>query len=226
MEELDEIEDFDREVFDKTLEEDQREYDELDKKIDGAFEWMDVFFELDDKLTTFNENMESLYQGIVSAKQQKNNRFLNGILLVGIVSSYENFVHDFFDTCCNKQEYIAKATLNIDKLGDKDRNYLRLKVGISEDSLKKQLKKVTLHDPMQIANIAEQLFGLKMPILRREHAEKLLEQRNLFTHHGGISNGESVKITSHYLLRVYNVIYKLINGYVGAIKSHADEFMG
>ncbi len=220
-EDLDEFEDFDWEEF----EDDQRELDELDKKIDGAFEWIDVFFELEDKLTTFNENMESLYQGIVSAEQQKNSRFLNGILLVGVVSSYESFVHDFFDICCTKQEYIAKAVLNIDKLGDKDKNYLRLKVGMSEDDLKKRLKKVTLHDPIQIANIAALLFGLKMPVLKQAHTERLLEQRNLFTHHGGVSDSESVEITSGYLLGAYNVIYRLINGYVGAIKGHAYEFM-
>lgn len=219
-------EDFDWEAFEKECEEDQRELDELNQKMDEAFEWIDVFWELDDKLTAFNENMESLYQGITSAKQQENNRFLNGILLVGVVSSYESFVHDFFDACCTKQGYIAKALLNIDKLGDKDRKYLRLKIGMSEDSLKKRLKKVTLHDPIQIANIAELLFGLKMPILRQDQAEKLLGQRNLFTHHGGVSGDESVEITSEYLLGAYNVIYRLINGYVGAIKGHADEFMG
>jgi len=224
-EDLDEFEDFDWEAIDNELEDDLLELDELYKKMDEAFEWMDVFFELEDKLTTFNENMESLYQGIVSAEQQKNSRFLNGILLVGVVSSYESFVHDFFDICCTKQEYIAKAVLNIDKLGNKDKNYLRLKVGMSEDSLKKRLKKVTLHDPVQIANIAALLFGLKMPILKQAHTEKLLEQRNLFTHHGGVSDGESVDITSSYLLGVYDAIYRLINGYVSAIKSHADKFM-
>jgi len=216
-----EEDDFDFEAFEKELEEDQREIDLLCQKIDDAFEWMDVFSDLESTINTFNSNMISLRQAIPSEEKHDNNFYL-GILLVGVVSAYESFIHEFFDVCCNKSSYMKMAITNIDKLEDKDRNYLRLKVSSTESFLRERLKKATLHDPIQIARLSLVFFNLRMPILKLEHTEKLLEQRNLFTHHGGISNGKQIEIKAEYVLRVFNVVYKLVNEYINSIKKDAD----
>lgn len=216
-----EEDDFDFEAFEKELEEDNRELDLLFQKMDDACEWMDVFSDLECTINAFNSNMSSLRQAIPSEEKHDNNFHL-GILLVGIISAYESFIHDFFDVCCNKSSYMKMAITNIDKLEDKDRNYLRLKVNSTEGFLRGRLKKATLHDPIQIARLSLVFFNLRMPILKLEHTEKLLEQRNLFTHHGGISNGKQIEIKVENVLGVYNAIYKLVNEYINSISKDAD----
>lgn len=220
-------EDFDWEAFDKELEADLREMEALEQKIEVGFEWLDVFTDLMEKLNTFNSNMESIHQGILlfSKRNKPSGNFMNGIILVGIVSAYESFIHDFFHICCSKPGYVKLAVANINKLSDKDRNYLRLKHNSSEECLISALKKATLHDPIQVARISLALFDLEMPILRQEHTERLLEQRNLFTHHGGLHNGKSVEINIEYVLGVYSVVFRLINGYINAIKDHAEHYL-
>ena len=118
------------------------------------------------------------------------------------------------------------AITNIDKLTEKDRNYLRLKADSTEDFLRERLKAVTLHDPVQIARLSLVFFNLQMPILKPDHTEKLLKQRNLFTHHGGVLNGKQLKIEPEYVLGLYKVVYKLINGYIETIKNDADSSLG
>ncbi|MCG7571620.1 hypothetical protein MHM89_17110 [Pseudoalteromonas sp. CNC9-20] len=221
-------ENFDWETFDEEMEADLREIEVLEQQIEEGFEWVDVFVDLEEKLNKFNSNMESIYQGIVSLndKNKPSGAFLNGMLLVGIVSAYESFVHDLFDGCCRKKSYISRAVSNVDKLTEKDRVHLRLKKNNTEEYLAKCLKKATLHDPVQIARISLALFDLKMPILRFDHTEKLLEERNVFTHHGGYLNGQPIDMKLGYVLNVYKVIYQLINGYIDAIKGHVDLCLG
>jgi len=197
----------------------------LNETFDEGFEWLDILNELSDKLEVFNQNMESLNQGITNAYKQKNSYFLNGVLLVGVISAYESFVHEFFNLCCSKQTYIANALKNVDRLENKDRNHLRLKAQVSEEDLSNRLRKATLHDPIQIANISRILFGLKMPVLEKEYNEKLLKIRNLFTHNGGLLDGKPINMTTEYVTHAYELIYELINAYVYTIKKDADEFL-
>jgi len=203
----------------------KRELAIFDNFTDTANEWIDVLFELVDKLKIFNQNMKSLKLGITHACNQKNNYFLNGVLLVGVVSAYESFVHDFFNICCSKQTYIANALKNVDRLGNKDRNHLRLKAQVSEEDLSERLRSATLHDPIQIAKISNILFGLKMPVLEEKYNRELLERRNLFTHNGGFLDGKPIDMTTEYLTHSYEQIYSLINAYVNAVREDADKFL-
>ncbi len=215
---------FDFESFEKELEEleeAEREIDLLFQDMDEAGEWLDMLSDLKDTTTAFNLNMKSLYKAIPNEGKLENN-FLLGILLVGIFSAYESFIHEFFDACCNKSSYIKMAMTNINKLEKNDLKQLKLKIDCTEGFLKERLKKTTLHDPIQIARISLVFFNLHMPILKEDDTKKLLKQRNLFTHHGGIYNGKQIEIKVEYVFGVYNVMYKLVNEYLNSIRKVAD----
>lgn len=206
------------------------EIDEESKKIDDLMEWVDILLELADKLVDFNANMDSIHQGIIGASNNEDNNyhFLNGTLLVGLVSAYENFVHDFFDSCCDNKDLLIMAVSAIDKLNSSDKKHLRLNVAkekLNEVYLRSMLKRVTLHDPIQIARISEVLFGLKMPMLEISYVEKLLSQRNAFTHRGGFSDGEKLDVRFNYLVKIHDDIYMLINGYVEAMQLEAKKLL-
>ncbi|GLZ21342.1 hypothetical protein [Burkholderia plantarii] len=224
---MDENDDFDWDAFNKEMEANEQELENLFQNLDTLFDWLDVFASLEKTTQQFNSNMESINQGIslLSRQNKPNENYLNGIFLVGIVSAYESFIHDFFDILCRNQRYISLALVNLDKLSNKDKNHLRLKKNISEDHLISSLKKATLYDSVQVARISEALFDLRIPILKKDHTEKLLEQRNIFTHHGGLSDGKPVEIRLEYVISVYDVILKLINGYINKTKEHADRHL-
>ncbi|MDP0562699.1 MAG: hypothetical protein QS721_10400 [Candidatus Endonucleobacter sp. (ex Gigantidas childressi)] len=159
----------------------------------------------------FDENMKSIYQGVLSLVNQENtsSSFIYGTYLVGFVSAYEIFIHDLFEICCNRKKYIDRALKNIDELESHDINHLRMRSEAkrTEEYLIERLKTTTLHDPIQVARIPQVIFNLKMPTLNNEFTEILLSQKNAFTHNGGFSNGESIDITVGYLLVVAEFIY-------------------
>lgn len=224
-----------QEQYDK----DQRELDELladleifeeksNTKIDGMFDYYDILCDLKEKLDVFISNIEAIRQGILSFdnKTEVSQNFLNGTFLVGFVSAYEGFIHDYFEVCCSKKKYIQLALANIENLEKKDLRQLRLQSvkKRTEAYLKKRLTESTLHDPVQIARISLVLFNLKMLELDNDEAKQLLDQRNIFTHNGGLSDGKPLEITREYLISIYHAIYTLINSYFSAMKDHADEF--
>lgn len=177
--------DFDFEEFERECEQHEKEMDTLNAQLDNAFEWMGFLFDLQSSTERFNENMNSLNLGIESQKKESEpNYFLYGTLLIGIISAYEGFIHELFNACCNKTDYIKDALLNIKKLTNEDTLHLKIstKKTLSEGELKQKLLRATLHDPIQISRLSERLFGLKMPTIKNDFSKKLLELRNAFTH--------------------------------------------
>ncbi|MBW3516833.1 hypothetical protein KO537_19280 [Shewanella sp. NKUCC01_JLK] len=218
------FEEFERE-FERECEQHEKEMDTLNAQLDNAFEWMDLLFDLQSSIERFNENMNSLNLGIESQKKESEpNCFLYGTLLIGIISAYEGFIHELFNACCNKTDYIKDALLNIKKLTSEDARHLKIstKKTLSEGELKQKLLSATLHDPIQISRLSERLFGLKMPTIKNDFSKKLLELRNAFTHNNGYLGGEYVKPSYHDAKTVHHLFVALVNGYVNSITKNAD----
>ena len=217
--------DFDFEDFERECEQHEKEMDTLNTQLDNAFEWMDLLCDLQSSVEKFNENMNSLNLAIESQKSEPElNHFLYGTLLIGIISAYEGFIHELFNACCNKTDYIKNALLNIKELSKKDAKHLKIstKKPPSEDGLKQKLLKATLHDPIQISRLSDKLFGLKMPTIKNEFSKKLLDIRNAFTHNNGYLGGEYVKPSYHDVKTVHHLFIALINGYVNSITKNSD----
>lgn len=217
--------DFDLDEFERECEQFDKEMSALYSQLDNAFEWIDLYTDLQSSVERFNANMNSLKLAIEQHKNVSSlNPFLYGTLLVGVISAYEGFIHELFNACCNKTDYIKKALSNINKLngGDINRLKLRTKKICSEDDVKNILLKATLHDPSQISRLSEVLFGLKMPTIENEISKKLLEIRNAFTHNNGYLGGEYVKPSYYDTKTVHHLYATLVNGYVNSINKHAD----
>ncbi len=217
---------FDFEEFEREYEQHQKEIDTLIAQIDHSFEWLDLLSDLQSSLERFNENMNSLNIGIESQKKESEpNCFLCGTLIIGIISAYEGFVHELFNACCNKTNYIKDALLNIEKLTSEDANHLKIstKKTPTEGELKQKLLRATLHDPIQISRLSEQLFGLKMPTIKNNDlCRKLLGLRNAFTHNNGYLGGEYLKPSCHDVKICHQIFVDLVNGYVNSITKNAD----
>jgi len=211
-------------------EEDQSEIDADGEKIDKLLEWQDVFCDLESALKVFNSNMRSLSRAISTEIQQEKQEgdFLSGTLLVGVVSAYEGFIQSLFKLLCNNSKFMKMAIGNVRNLEKKDLKQLRLSKNkeYSEKDLKGKIKKATLHDPLQVSRLSLVFFHLKFPSLNQKNIEKLLKQRNLFTHHGGTSGGQQEKIDPKYIRDISNNINSLINSYVKNIKKALDDEIG
>jgi hypothetical protein len=217
---------FDLDIFDREFDELNNEMEVIYAQMDDAVEWMDILIDLESKVEQFNTNMQSIASSFpVILNKEHDNSFLIGTLLVGVISAYEGFIHDLFYICCNRSKYLNKALLCIGDLCDKDKNYLKVKVGVSEVNFKKMLLKATLHDPIQIARLSEKLFGLKMPTFNKEHTSRLLNIRNAFTHNNGFLNGTAIKLTKVEILNVHQAFIKLVNGYVNSIIKEANTHL-
>jgi len=220
-------EDAEWKAIEELYEEAQSEIDADNDKIDELLGWLDVFCDLECALKAFNSNMSSLFRAISTEIQQEKQEgdFLSGTLLVGVVSAYEGFIQSLFQLLCNNSNFMKMAIGNVRKLEEKDLNQLRLSKNkqYSEKTLKDKIKKATLHDPRQVSRLSLVFFHLKFPSLNQKDIEKILKQRNIFTHHGGISNGQQEKITPRYILDISNNINSLINGYVKGIKKYSEQ---
>jgi hypothetical protein len=217
--------DFDFEEFERECEQQEKEIDFLITQMDNGFDLIELLLNLESSVERFNENMNSLNQVIESQKSEfSKNSFLYGILLAGIISAYEGFIHELFDACCNKKDYVNKALLNINKLTLRDSNYLKLKIKekISEEDFKQKLLQATLYDPIQINRITDILFGLKMPAVDSKLFDNLIKLRNAFTHNNGYLGGEYVKLNYQDIKNVYIIFNNLINGYVNSILKESD----
>ncbi|WP_462174373.1 hypothetical protein [Pseudoalteromonas xiamenensis] len=112
---------FDFEDFERECEEFEKELSAIESHIDSAFEWIDLLFELQEAVERFNVNMSSINKVadyIKDAQSQEN--FVCGTLLSGVVSAYEGFVHELFNACCQKSEYIDRAKTRISNLSEKE----------------------------------------------------------------------------------------------------------
>jgi hypothetical protein len=97
--------------------------------IENDLKISNLYNNLSINLDAFRMNIASLSHGILSFTEKKysNDNFMNGTFLVGIVSAYEGFIHDMFDTLCSEKDSIELALKNVDKLSSADKRYLRLR---------------------------------------------------------------------------------------------------
>ncbi|WP_462174372.1 hypothetical protein [Pseudoalteromonas xiamenensis] len=79
-----------------------------------------------------------------------------------------------------------------------------------------------MHDPVQIAQITFELFGIRLPILYEEFTLKLLCIRNAFTHNNGMMGGEYIKLNYQDVKNVHKIFIALVNGYVNKVIEETD----
>lgn len=221
--EVEELDEFD---FD-SLDEDLAEIDRLSGLVNETFEWWVVLLDLQYLTAQFHNNLRSLKLGAIIPKEQtrKDNSFLYGTLLSGVISIYEGFVHDLLDACLNKDEFMNNAIANISALDPKDQGYLKIKQNGSGKDLRIQLKKATLHDPIQIARIVDALFKLPFPKPRDELIIKILKVRNAFTHNNGKINDKKITLTVHDFLGVFDMFDEIVAAYLDKLVNMGNDFM-
>lgn len=210
-----------------SMDEDLAEIDRLSGLVDEAFEWWGVFLDLQTLTEQFQNDLHSLKLGAIIPKKQteKDNSFLYGTLLSGIISLYEGFVHDLLDICLNKDDFMNKALENISRLEPNDQGYLKIRKNGSGEELRLKLKKATLHDPIQIARIVGALFNLPFPRPRDEFIIKVLEIRNNFTHNNGKLNGEKISLSVSDFLVVFRFFDSIVAAYLSKLVKSGHDFM-
>ncbi|MEL4418981.1 hypothetical protein [Shewanella algae] len=220
---IDELEEFN---FD-SMDEDLAEIDRLYGLVDEAFEWWGVFLDLQYLTEQFQNDLRSLKLGVIIPKEQteKDNSFLYGTLLSGVISLYEGFVHDLLEVCLNKDDFMNNAVANISRLDSKDQGYLKIRKNGSGEELRGKLKKATLHDPIQIARIVNALFKLPFPRPRDEFIIKVLEIRNAFTHNNGKLNGEKISLSVSDFLFVFHFFDSIVAAYLDKLVKSGNDFM-
>lgn len=223
--EAEEVE-FDWEENERELDEALKEIDYWGKQLEEGGEWIDLLLSMEGTLLRFKENMESLSIAFpaLDSSEEKNNQFLCGVMMVGIVSAYESVVHDLFSIILNKSSHSELAVSQIQNLSKKDKYHLKLKSCKTDEELRAALSRATLHDPNQIARLSMVLFNVPLPSLPESFCAKLLRIRNDYSHNGGYDGGKKHKLSPTVVLEMFRFIMDLVSTYNDAVLQHADAF--
>ncbi|HCE1882654.1 hypothetical protein HJ057_23770 [Vibrio parahaemolyticus] len=216
--------------FDDDWEELEKEYAELQHQnaiLDEGFEWWEILEYVVLYSEEFELGLEQLKQGalVTLVKKEQDFSYLLGSLITGVVSLYEGFVHNIFDSCLDKNDFMEYALNNVGNLTPKDQGYLKIPKNADVIVLKKCIKKVTLHDPVQIQRLAKSFFNLEFPSPNPELYKRVIEIRNAFTHNSGRINGEAVKLSTKDFLIVHDSFKRLAARYNNELVSSAKTFM-
>ncbi|MGI2192885.1 HEPN domain-containing protein [Shewanella baltica] len=191
-------------------------------RMDESNELLDISVELICSIENFNNNMECLAKTFHLLTDDKNNPFLKGTILAGIISAFEGFVHELFKIFCNKPIYISRAMENIRSTPKPILNKsFKLQKVTSEKTLKNMLLNSTFNDPVTISFISELLFKLNMPPFDKEYTRSIIEKRNAFTHKNGIRDDCYVSITYDEILAAYDHYFDTVKSYRDTIENHA-----
>ncbi|APC14613.1 hypothetical protein BLL42_02260 [Pseudomonas frederiksbergensis] len=218
---------FDWDENERELEAALRDMDFWGGQVEESGEWVSLLLSMQDKLFQFKDNMESISISfpVMESSAEKSSQFLCGVMMVGIVSAYEGFVHDLFSVILDKSSHAELAVSQIEKLNDKDKAYLKLKGCQSYEVLKAALSRATLHDPNQIARLSSVLFNVILPSLPDDFCAKLLRIRNDYSHNSGYDGHKKHKLSPLMVVDVFNFIMGLVGSYADIILQYADLFL-
>lgn len=202
------------------LEKDSEEIDKINSELENHFEWLDILTGLNEISKKFVSNMDSLSSIHKSISDTIDNSFLIGTLWSGVISSYEGFVHDFFDLLLSNRIHAQEAidkTPSLDK-GLSDQIRLNKNKSISVEYLRFLFRKATLNNPNNGATLANHLFKTNIPEIDDKEMLCALEIRNAYTHNNG---GIAVSLPSLELF--HDKIDTAVSSYIKEIQNQANS---
>lgn len=199
------------------------EVDELNKLVDEFSELLCYSNDITFAVEQFNINIKKI-EVFIKFASENNNSYLNGLLLIGIISAFEGFIHEVLKVSCDKPIYISKAMKRLSSLpiGEIEK-FHTLKNVKDEITLKKRLLENNFNDPVKINRVSKVLFGFSAPEIDEIYTRELIDKRNALIHNNGFYNGCYLNISLLEINKSYEHYFLAVNDYVSEIEKHLEN---
>lgn len=197
-----------------------KDIDDITSEVENCFEWIDIMTDLNMISGKFKSNMDSLSSIHESISDAIDNSFLIGTLWSGVISSYEGFVHGFFDLLLSNRIHAQEAIKKASSLNEEHSKYIRLNTSksISIEKLRSLFSKTTLNNPNKGAALANHLFKINIPEIDEKEMLDALKIRNAYTHNNG---GIEVSMTSLKLF--HDKIDTVVSGFINEMTNQGND---
>ncbi len=202
------------------LGEDFNEIDKINSELENYSEWFEVLTGLNEISRKFVSNMDSLSSIYESISDTIDHSFLIGTLWSGVISSYEGFVHDFFDLLLLNRIHAQEAIEKAPSLDEETLDQIRLNKNkfISVEKLRCLFRKATLNNPNKGSLLANHLFKTNIPEIEEKEILSALEIRNAYTHNNG-----GIEVSLPSLKLFHEKIDTAVSCYIKEILSQANS---
>lgn len=196
------------------------EIDELQQMAEEYVELLSYSNDIIFAVNKFNANINQIDE-LIKLAIKNNNSYLNGLLLIGIISAFEGFIHEVLKVSCDKPIYISKAMKRLNSLPISEiKKFHTLKNVKDEVTLKERLLANNFNDPVKINRVSKILFGFSAPEIDEIYTRELIDKRNALIHNNGFYNGCYLNISLPEIKKSYEHYFSAVNDYVNEIKNH------